>query len=228
MDGFFDPARHFGLVVARQGWHPGVVGIVASRLVTSYRRPAIVIAIDEEGEGRGSCRSLEEFDMMDGLEKCSGLLTKWGGHSMAAGIEVPEKGIKAFAEKFNEAAKSVLEGLDLRPVVKMDAWIEAREAGEDLFEAMGRMRPFGLGNPRPVWGLRGVKVVGRPRVVGGKHLRLTLASGGKTWDAIAFGMGDRAIPPGPLDIAFHLQKNTYGGRNDLEFNVQDFRAAECV
>ncbi|MBN1267987.1 MAG: single-stranded-DNA-specific exonuclease RecJ [Kiritimatiellae bacterium] len=227
IDGFFDPERHFGLVVARKGWHPGVVGIVASRLVTSYRRPAVVIAIDEDGEGRGSCRSLEEFSMMDGLGQCAGLLTKWGGHSMAAGVELPEKGIKAFAEKFNEAAKAVLEGLDLRPVVKIDAWIEAGDAGEDLYEAMERMRPFGLGNSRPVWGLRGAKVVGRPRVVGGKHLRLTLALGKQTWDAIAFQMGARSIPPGPLDIAFHLQKNTYGGRNDLEFNVQDLRATEA-
>jgi single-stranded-DNA-specific exonuclease len=222
----FDPKKDFGLVLARKGWHPGVIGIVASRLCQSYRRPTIVIALDETREGRGSCRSIEEFNIVDRLEECSDLLIRFGGHAMAAGLDIRDVHIEAFREKFNQVAARSLEGVDLRPVQKIDAWIDLWEADDRLLEGLKRMRPFGLGNPTPVWGSRGVRVVGQPRVLKEKHLKMWVASGAVQRNAIAFGHGQREIPAGLIDIAFQLDQNMYGGRQSLQLKVQDFRASE--
>ena len=223
IDSFFKPEEHFGLVIAREGWHPGVIGIVASRLSARYRRPTVVIAIDETGECRGSCRSVEGFNLVENLALCSTLLIRFGGHAMAAGLGVERRLIEAFRKRFNEVAAEALRTADLRPVQNIDAWVDLREADERLMTGLDRMRPFGFGNPTPVWAARGVRVVGQPRVVGGKHLKMALASGGTQREAIAFGAGDRQLPVGPIDVAFQLQRNSYQGRDTLQFNVQDFR-----
>ncbi len=225
IDAFFDPKRHFGLVVARKGWHAGVIGIVASRLVQKYRRPVVVVALDDEGEGRGSCRSIEGFNLVAKLAECGDLLERYGGHAMAAGLDVRQDRLEAFKEKFNGVAAQALEGTDLRPVVKVDAWVTLDEADERLMSGLEQMRPFGLGNPTPVWAARRLQVVGPPRVVGKKHLKLLVASGATQREAIAFGMGERQVPPGPIDVAFQLQTNSYMGRETLQLNVQDFRAS---
>ena len=221
----FDPKKHFGLVLARKGWHPGVIGIVASRICQSYRRPTIVIALDETDEGRGSCRSIEEFNIVERLAECSDLLTRFGGHAMAAGLDVQVGKIDAFREKFNQVAARALEGIDLRPVQKVDAWFDLREADDRLLEGLDRMRPFGLGNPTPVWGSRGVRLVGQPRILKEKHLKMLVASGASQLEAIAFGLGQQAVPAGLIDIAFQLDKNSYMGRESLQLKVQDFRPA---
>jgi single-stranded-DNA-specific exonuclease len=222
----FDPSKHFALVLARKGWHPGVIGIVASRICQTYRRPTVVIALDETDEGRGSCRSIEEFNIVERLAECSDLLTRFGGHAMAAGLDVQVAKIDAFREKFNHVAAKALEGVDLRPVQKIDAWIDLREADERLLEGLDRMRPFGLGNPTPVWGSRGVRLAGQPRILKEKHLKMLVASGAAQLEAIAFGLGQHKVPAGLIDIAFQLDRNSYMGRESLQLKVQDFRAAE--
>jgi single-stranded-DNA-specific exonuclease len=222
IDDRFDGARDFGVVVARAGFHPGVVGIVASRLAQRYNRPAVVIGIDDEG-GRGSCRSIEGFDMVAGLQQCAPLLRKFGGHAMAAGLEIGREQVAAFSERFNEVAAAALSGADLRPVQKVDAWMELGEADERMMEALEQMRPFGFGNSTPVWAAGGLRLVGPPRVVGQGHLKLMLASGGVQREAIGWGLGARPIPDGPLDVAFQLRRESYQGRERLVLNVQDFR-----
>ena len=226
LEGSFDPKKHFGLVLARKGWHPGVIGIVASRICQSYRRPTIVISLDETDEGRGSCRSIEEFNMVERLAECSDLLIRFGGHAMAAGLDVPVSKIDAFREKFNEVALHALEGIDLRPVQKIDAWIDLREADPGLLEGIERMRPFGLGNPTPTWGSRGARLVGQPRVLKEKHLKMWVASGAAQLEAVAFGQAQNPIPSGLLDIAFQLEMNSFRGRESLQLKIQDFRATE--
>lgn len=224
----FDPKKHFGLVLARKGWHPGVIGIVASRICQSYRRPTVVISLDETDEGRGSCRSIEEFNIVERLAECSELLVRFGGHAMAAGLDVEASKIDAFREKFNQVAARALEGVDLRPVQRIDAWIDLREADEGLLEGLDLMRPFGLGNSTPVWGSRGVRLVGPPRILKEKHLKLLVASGAAQLEAIAFGLGRQKVPAGLIDIAFQLDKNSYMGRESLQLKVQDFRAAKSI
>ena len=225
LEASFDPKRHFGLVLARKGWHPGVIGIVASRVGQSYRRPTIVIALGETDEARGSCRSIEEFNIVERLAECSDLLIRFGGHAMAAGLDVQVAKLEAFREKFNRVAAQALEGVDLRAIQKIDAWIDLREADERLLEGLDRMRPFGLGNPAPVWGSRSVRLVGPPRVLQERHLKMQVADGATQWDAIAFGHGRREIPAGLIDIAFQLDKNRHMGRENLQLKVQDFRAS---
>jgi single-stranded-DNA-specific exonuclease len=220
----FDPARDFGLVVGRPHWHPGVVGIVASRLLQRFHRPVAVVALDEEG-GRGSCRSIEGFDMMEALSACASDLAKYGGHTMAAGLELKPGRFDAFAAAFNASARRLLAGRDLRPVQRIDAWLALDEVDEAMLAGLDRMRPFGVGNAMPVWAARGVRLAGPPRAVGKGHLKMLLASGGRQYDAIAWGMAGRDIPDGPLDIAFHLKRDHFMGQPRISLHIQDFRAS---
>jgi single-stranded-DNA-specific exonuclease len=221
----FDPARDFGLVVGRAGWHPGVVGIVASRLLQRFHRPVAVVAVSDDG-GRGSCRSIEGFDMVAGLRACADDLAKYGGHAMAAGLELKPGRLTAFAESFNEAASQLLAGRDLRPTQRIDAWLALDEVDDALADAMDRLRPFGVGNTTPVWAARAVRVVGPPRVVGQGHLKLLLAGGGRQVEAMGWGMAERPLPEGPLDVAFQLKRDRFRGQERLVLHLQDFRAAE--
>jgi len=226
IDAYYQADVHYGLVVARKEWHTGVIGIVASRLTARYRRPTIVIGIDEDGVGRGSCRSIEGFDVLQHLEACSDLLLKYGGHAMAAGLELKEESIPAFTERFNSLAAATLKGYDLRAVQPVDAWIQLSEANEYFMESQDRFKPFGHLHPMPVWAVRGVRIEGMPHVVGKHHLKLSISGHGVQREAIAFNMGARTVPEGPLDIAFCLQRNSYMGRDTLQLNIQDFRRSE--
>lgn len=222
IDGYFDPAKNFGLVVAQPGWHPGVVGIVASRIAQRYNRPVAVIALDGDG-GRGSCRSIDGFDVVAGLDACKDLLRKHGGHTMAAGLEIDASNVEAFATRFNGAAAAALAGSDLRPVQRVDAWMDLDEADDRMVDALDNLRPFGMGNTTPVWAARDVRLVGQPRIVGQGHLKLLVAAGGAQREAIGWGLGGRAVPDGPLDLAFQLRKESYLGRERIVLNIQDFR-----
>lgn len=222
----FDPEKDFGLVVGEEGWHPGVIGIVASRLCSAFRRPVVVLGFDENGKGRGSCRSVEGFDLVHHLGNTSEFLSQYGGHAMAAGLELERDNLDAFRVAFNREATEKLAGSDLRQVQAIDAWVDLAEADNRLFESSQRIRPFGHSNPTPVWASQGVRVVGEPRVVGKHHIRMRLASDGVQMDAIGFGLGDREVPPGLIDIAYQLRMNDFQGRQSLQLNLQDFRASE--
>ncbi len=223
IDRWFDPDRHYSVIAAKRGWHPGVIGIVASRLCARYSRPAMVIAVDEEGVGRGSCRSIAPFNMVEGLADCAALLQRYGGHQMAAGLQIEEKHLDALRERFNAAVQARVSKDELRQEQRIDAWITLREADWTLMECLDRMAPFGLGNPKPVWGIRGARIVGEPRVVGQKHVKMAILDGNTQLEAIAFNMAERAIPDGPLDIAFQLNRNTWMNRDTLQMNIQDVR-----
>ena len=225
----FDEATTFGIVVGGLNWHPGVIGIVASRLCEQYRRPVAVVSFDEEGHGRGSCRSLSLFHLLEGLEQCSDLLVTFGGHHMAAGLQVQKDDFDAFANAFNQAAKSVLEKADLTPVQRIDAWVELDDVDWLLYHSLQKLAPFGLGHPRPILAVRGAELDGGPHVLSGRHLKFRLQqSEGRTVDAIAFGMGDRVdeVRAGPVDVVFYLNLNNYQGRESLQMVVQDFRIAK--
>jgi single-stranded-DNA-specific exonuclease len=225
IDAIFDPARVFGLVVASTRWHPGVVGIVAARLVQRYRRPAIVLAQEPDGICRGSCRSLEEFPLVEQLAQCADLLTRYGGHSLAAGVTLEQKNLAAFQQRFNAVAQAALGQMDLRPVQRIDGWLSLREADNDLFDALERLRPFGQQHPEPVWAAHDVKVLGAPRRMAKDTLGLMLDDNGILLRAIGFRMGQREIPAGPLDVAFQLRRETWQGRTRLQLHLCDFRPA---
>lgn len=225
IDAYFDPEKHFGLVVAKEGWHPGVVGIVASRVSRHYRRPAIVMGIDVDGSARGSCRSIPEYNLLDGLQSCDEHLSTFGGHTMAAGLAVHPGAMDAFKVAFNDVVKASLIEVDLAPVQKIDSVVVADELGWDFFDQLKRLQPFGQDNPEPVWALQNVRVSGAPRVVGKKHLKLSFAVNGNVFDAIAFGYPLEDLPAGPLDIAFMLKENSWNGNTSLQFQISDIRSA---
>ncbi len=229
MDGSFaGDSPPFSIVAADTAWHPGVVGIVASRLVQRYHRPSVVIAIQDDGRGRGSCRSLEGFHIVKALDACADYLVKYGGHSAAAGLEIEPSAIDAFRTAFEGYCRSCLSGEDLRPVQKIDGWLNLRELEVAFVEQVERMKPFGMGNPTPVWGLAGVRIVGRPRVVGTNHLKLSIGIGPDSVDAIGFGMGDHVLPDGPLDVAGQLKIDTYFGPPRVVLQLQDIRPAQTL
>jgi len=226
LDESFDGGRDFGLVIGEEGWHVGVVGIVASRLVQRYRRPSLVIAFGNDGPGRGSGRSIDGFDLLQALQTCADLFVTYGGHAMAAGFTIERPQVAALHQRFNEACSHSLKDRDLRATITIEAWLDSTDADMRFCEALEQLKPFGAGYPRPIWGLRSLRVVGKPRVVGTRHLKLRLASGGTEWDAIAFGMADRKLPDGPIDVACAVEKNSFRGRDSVQLNIQDFRPAE--
>lgn len=222
IDRWFDPPRHFGLVIAREGWHAGVIGIVASRLCQHYYRPVVVIGIQKGGQGRGSCRSIEGFDLVEQLGRCREHLLQFGGHAMAAGVEIDPAAVPGFHQRFNAVAAEAMREHLPAPTQRVDAWLRLGEADEALLESLQAMRPFGHSNPTPVWAAPALTIV-RHRVVGNGHLQMTLADDHLSVDAIGFGLGHRDVPNGPVDVAFHLKHNVYQGRESLRFDVQDFR-----
>ncbi|HEV2146196.1 MAG TPA: single-stranded-DNA-specific exonuclease RecJ [Longimicrobiaceae bacterium] len=230
LDRVYDPDRDWGVVLAADGWHPGVIGIVASRVVERIHRPTVLIALSGSGEGKGSARSISGFHLYDALRECAGHLVRFGGHRYAAGCSILPDRVDAFRSAFNARARAVLTEDHLVPEVRIDLELRLHEAGDELFRMLRHAGPFGMGNPTPVFAARGVGVAGHPRLVGQSHLKMTLASGGASLEAIGFGMGDRLADPGfasgPLDVAFKLEENTWNGRSRLQAKLVDVRAAE--
>ncbi|HEX6747904.1 MAG TPA: single-stranded-DNA-specific exonuclease RecJ [Longimicrobium sp.] len=226
----FDPERDWGVVLAAEGWHPGVIGIVASRVVEHIHRPTVLIALAGREDGKGSARSIPGFHLYEAMRACSHHLARFGGHRMAAGCSIRPERVEPFREEFNAYAHSVLDPEKLVPEVRIDLEVELRHADEHLARMLRHAGPFGMGNATPVFAARRVGLVGYPRVVGQNHLKLTIGAHGRTMDAIGFGMGERSKEPlfagGPLDVAFRLEEHMYNGRASLQAKIVDLRPAE--
>lgn len=222
----FDATETFAIVAGQEGWHPGIVGIVASRVAKRFHRPTVIIGIDQNGKGKGSCRGVSGFDLVAGLAQADDYLNKYGGHKMAAGLEIDAEHIPAFRERLNAVAKEMFGGVPPNPELKIDSWLEPDDLTMDTMDAIERLRPFGQGNATPVWACRDV-VVEDTREVGDGHLKLSLFSGERAFKAIGFNMFEREVPD-RIDIAFELKRNVYRGTTNLELVLQDFRSSEAV
>jgi single-stranded-DNA-specific exonuclease len=226
----YDPVRDYAVVLSSPDWHPGVIGIVASRVVERIHRPVVLIAEDRAaGRGRGSARSIRGFHLYDGIHACASLLERYGGHRQAAGLEVRLDRLDAFRTALNEHARAVLEPAALVPEVCVDVELELRDATAELHGLMRHLGPFGLGNPQPVFVARGVSVDGYPQEVGGgQHIRLVLSQGGVRLPAIGFRLADRLrtidVSRSRLDVAFQLLEDEYNGRTRLQARLVDLRA----
>ena len=176
-----------GLVLAEEGWHPGVVGIVASRIKDLYYRPAILISLDGD-KGRGSARSIPEFDLFEALTKCSHLLERYGGHKAAAGLSILKEKIPEFRKEFARIVDQTLEPEDLRPKVLIDANVDMSQLTLEVVEQLSLLEPYGMGNPRPMIELKNLLVKGMPRIVGrtGAHIQFTVSDGRQSLKVIAF------------------------------------------
>jgi len=209
-----------GLVLARDGWHAGVVGIVASRVAERFHRPAVLVAL-EDGTGKGSGRSIEGFHLYDALAACAGHLERFGGHRHAAGVTVARARVDAFRAAFEAEAAARIADEDLVPRCRIDGWVREEELTERAAEDLAKLGPFGAGHPEPVFALRGAAA--RARAVGAAGAHLKLALGGL--DAIGFGMGDRLplCAAGPLEAAFTVGFDEWDGSRRLQLKLRDVR-----
>ena len=221
-----DLDRDYGLVLAQEGWHPGVIGIVASRIVERYARPAILLAL-EGGEARGSGRSIPGFNLHGALSRCADLLTKFGGHKMAAGLTLPADRVDDFRDAFNAVAREELTPDDLVPTQHVDQVVSLGELNLDLERLLRRLEPYGPGNPTPVFGVPGV-TVRDPRIIKEKHVKFRMSDDTGRLDAIGFDWADR-IDPGwwqaPVDVAFRLEQNDWRGSPDLQARIVQVKPA---
>jgi single-stranded-DNA-specific exonuclease len=203
-----------GYVLWDDGWHEGVIGIVASRLVERFHRPVVLVA--RSGEGwKGSGRSVADFDLHAGLAACASHLGRFGGHRAAAGLSIETECLDAFSEAFGVHADAVLADADLRPTTTIDAIVPAGALTLELAQELDRLAPFGLGNPEPTLLVASVEAAGAGTVGEGKHLRFRVRQQGRDGgSAIAFGLGgqlDRLRDAARFDVAFRLKENRWNG-----------------
>jgi single-stranded-DNA-specific exonuclease len=228
-----DPAigAHNVLVVGGEGWHRGVIGIAASKLVDQYHKPAIVLSVDGD-VAHGSCRSIPAFDMLDALERCSDLFLRFGGHRQAAGLTMEAARVPEFRARVNAHADAVLEPDDLRARLRIDGTLNLKHITPDLVAGLNAMAPFGLGNPRPVFQAMPVEIVDGPRPIKDRHLKMTFRQDGRSFRAIAWRAAERAAflteNRAGVNLAFSLEQNEYQGETYLELSVADFKRLDDV
>ncbi|MFL5601249.1 MAG: single-stranded-DNA-specific exonuclease RecJ [Gemmatimonadaceae bacterium] len=213
----------FSIVLADDSWHPGVVGIVASRLVEEFGRPTVLIALTGD-LGKGSGRSIPKFDLHGALGQAREHLLRYGGHRVAAGVTIARDKVPDFAARFNEIARSQLTPADLVPEIRVDLEVSIEGLDARIESLFRHFEPFGIGNPTPVLLARNVVIARPPRVVGQDGLRLVLDTGTGSLDAIGWGLATRALefqPGTRVDIAFRLERDDYRGESYLQARIAD-------
>jgi single-stranded-DNA-specific exonuclease len=228
IDDQFNVAADAAIVVGAQGWHPGVLGIVASRLVRKYHRPAIVIGFDEKGIGKGSGRSIEGLNLVEALNCCADKLEKYGGHEMAAGLAVREENFDRFAEAFRSTARELLSEEALQPCLQLDHELPFTDIDVEFLRWHELLQPFGNGNPQPLFFAREIEPVAPPRIVNEKHLIFRLRQGDRHRRAVYFDGMANQLPPPPWDIAFRIRADEYGGETLVAMHIQAVRRAELA
>ena len=217
------------IVVAGDGWHRGVIGIVASKLVDAFNRPAIVLSRDGD-IAHGSCRSISSFNILAALESCAELMTKFGGHKQAAGLTIESSRIRELRDRINAYADGCLQPDDLRPRLWIDGSLTFRSISEQVTSELSALAPFGAGNPRPVFRANGVEIVDGPRLLKERHLKMAFRQEGRVMRGIAWRAADRerfvAAHRGAIDVAFSLEQDNWNGERYLQLSVADFRAPE--
>ena len=226
----FDPAQDFGVVLEGEGWHPGVIGIVASRIVERIHRPTVLVAV-ADGKGRGSARSISGFDLFAAVDACRAHLGRFGGHRAAAGMDIAGDRIEDFRDAFNAEVRESMGGKPPQPVLRPQLEIPLADVTERLAHMLTYLGPFGVGNPAPLFLARQVDMARPAREVGKGHLKLQMTEADHTVDAIGFGLVDR-VPPeslgmGPVDLVFKLKIGVFRGRRQVEAHLLDVRRSDA-
>jgi len=219
----------FGIVLADDSWHPGVIGIVASRIVEEFGRPTVLVALAGD-QGKGSGRSISKFDLHGALGQCSDVLLRYGGHRAAAGVTVERDKVGEFAARFNQVARSLLTPEDLVPEIRVDLEVSIDGMDGKVESLFRHFEPFGIGNPSPVLLSRNVTVAVPPRPVGRDGLKIVLDTGTGSLDALGWGFAHRAAefqPGSKVDVAFRLERDEYGGESYLQARIADIRAVSA-
>jgi single-stranded-DNA-specific exonuclease len=219
-----DFASHCAIVVGEAGWHPGVVGIVAARLVRQYYRPALVIGFDEVGIGKGSGRSIPGFSLVQALHGCCDSLTQYGGHEMAAGFSLPFEQLAVFAGAFRAFAKKNLSVEQLAPKLRIEALVNGNDLNYDFLVAHERLQPFGLGNSQPLFLLERGEPTGDIKLLKEKHRVFGLRHKGRLLRAIEFNFSE-PLPAPPWDVAFYLEPAIYRDQIQIQLRVAGIRTS---
>jgi len=220
-----------GLVLASSEWHPGVIGIVASRLVEAYLRPTIMIAV-EGGVGRGSARTMGDFHLYNALKECADLLIQFGGHHHAAGLSIEEKQIDAFRMRFHEVVSARATPTDFIQKLTIDTELELSEITPRMVKLLKMLAPFGPENHHPVFVTRRLSLVGGPNLIGNErnHLKFRVRKGDQVFEAIGFGMAGYAdrlrANPDAIDLAYTVEENTWNGQTTIQLRLKDIGAGE--
>ncbi len=213
------------LVLSREGWHSGIIGIVASKITEKYNKPCILISSDG-GESKGSGRSILGFNLFEGLSYCSDNLIRFGGHELAAGLTVATDEIDAFREKIHAYGRKKLSEADFVPTLVIDTQLPVAYANLNTVDKLSVMEPFGMHNPNPVFYCGGLRVAGVHTMSEGKHLRLQLSDGNVFVQAVGFSMGhlaEKLMVDSRIDIVFNLEANIYRGERRVQILLKDMR-----
>jgi len=222
------------LVVEGEGWHRGVIGIVASRLVDRFHRPTLVISV-ESGTGYGSGRSIEQFHLLDALTACADVFDRFGGHRQAVGFGLPADRIADLRGRMNQYAGRCLAPADFIPDLELDGEISLSDLSPETVLELDRLAPHGYGNPRPVFGCRDVRLQGRPRLLKEKHIKMQVEQGGRVFTALGWRKGPPWMerlddlerlsgPAAAFNVAFCLTQNAFRGESRTELELMDLNA----
>lgn len=218
------------IIIPHENWHHGIVGIVSSKITEKFYKPSILFAIDGD-EAKGSGRSVTGFNLFGALEYSSGLLEKFGGHELAAGLTIKTDNIEAFREKINEFAKDHMDDEILTPTISLDAAIKVNYITLDTVHDINKLQPFGVNNPTPTFAVRNIKIHRISVMSEGRHLRMTLFKDGKYLDSVGFGMGEfySYLNEGDyIDVAFALDINDYKGFQNVQLILKDIKEANTA
>jgi single-stranded-DNA-specific exonuclease len=216
------------VVIAGDGWHRGVIGLAASKIAERINRPTIVISFDEEGIGHGSARSSDAYHLLNGLTSCAELFESFGGHAHAAGLSIRRENVAELRRRLNEHAASCLNAEDLAPTLYIDAELPSDALTLQLFDDLCVLEPFGAGWARPVFLTRDFRVVGEPRVIKERHLKIRVAGAdGRLHDTLWWG-GTEACAATPehnqrIELAYTLETNTWRDETNLQLIVRDMK-----
>jgi len=227
-----DSTNHLkrGIVLFKKDWHSGVIGIVASRIKETYNKPTIIIGVDGD-VGKGSCRSISGFDIVDALDYCQDLLDGHGGHPMAAGLTISENNLLKFKQKFESYCEFKIKEEDLVPIVYIDAEIRIKEINSRLINFLKYLEPYGPKNSKPKFLSKNIIVEGNPRIIGKDQstIKFKIKQEQRILEAIAFGMIDeyeKLITGKPIDIVYNISENYWNGKTSLQLEIKDIRYSD--
>ncbi len=215
------------VILGSRGWHPGVIGIVASRIKDEFSRPAIIISFNEDGVGKGSARSIPKLDLYDALSHASQFLDGFGGHPMAAGMTVREDQFESFKSVFLMHVNKILNEDDLIPRISIDSEMALTDINPRFMRFLEKLGPFGPGNMRPKFASRNLSISGQPRLIGhGEHIRFTVSQNGRKYPAVGFKLSSHyedLIRGIPVDLAYVVEVNEWQGSSTIQLNVRDIQ-----
>jgi len=223
------------LVLYDEDWHPGVIGIVASRVAEHFEKPAIMIALDSESQtGQGSGRTFANYNLYEGLSACGTELLRFGGHQAAAGLKIEAANIEAFREQFSDHVQNNQPSIDSKLEFAVDAEVRLADCTFRAIHELGKLGPFGQDNKRPLFAANSVEIVVAPRTMGegDRHLSVRIKQYGTTLQAIAFGKGEWAAEMdkhgGPISICFEPGINRFRGRESVQLQLRDWQPVDAV